>query len=252
MFTHQGANHHAQPLSAHGALIAMWARSVALITFGKFSLTPDPVQQRDPRALDYRESKPAYEPIIVMGQEIFMAPNNSLYPDPTTGVIPKECTPLFYYRLRCLGLSGSTSLTWKGIKCISVWDEHGINSPPHHRLSQWCPLSPNCSCARIRVCVQVCKFSRHFFFFFCRSQPLCGKWGAQRSGNFYKWSPGTVEQLEPCMKQEWDNIPPLKLQQLVSSLPRGLQTDVKKIGDATQWWMLNCSKFLEMCSCYQS
>ncbi len=42
--------------------------------------------------------------------------------------------------------------------------------------------------------------------------------------------PKTVEQLE-----EWDNIPIPKLEQLVSSVPRRLQTVIKRRGDATQW-----------------
>ncbi len=46
--------------------------------------------------------------------------------------------------------------------------------------------------------------------------------------------PKTVEQLEACIRQEWDNIPIPKLEQLVSSVPRHLQTVIKR-GDATQW-----------------
>ncbi len=47
--------------------------------------------------------------------------------------------------------------------------------------------------------------------------------------------PKTVEQLEACIRQEWDNIPIAKLEQLVSSVPRRLQTVIKSRGDATQW-----------------
>ncbi len=47
--------------------------------------------------------------------------------------------------------------------------------------------------------------------------------------------PKTVEQLEACIRQEWDNIPIPKLVQLVSSVPRRLQTVIKRRGDATQW-----------------
>ncbi len=47
--------------------------------------------------------------------------------------------------------------------------------------------------------------------------------------------PKTVEQLEACISQEWDNIPIPKLEQLVSSVPRCLQTVIKRRGDATQW-----------------
>ncbi len=47
--------------------------------------------------------------------------------------------------------------------------------------------------------------------------------------------PKIVEQLEACIRQEWDNIPIPKLEQLVSSVPRRLQTVIKRRGDATQW-----------------
>lgn len=47
--------------------------------------------------------------------------------------------------------------------------------------------------------------------------------------------PKTVEQLEAFIRQEWDNIPIPKLEQLVSSVPRRLQTVIKRRGDATQW-----------------
>ncbi len=47
--------------------------------------------------------------------------------------------------------------------------------------------------------------------------------------------PKTVEQLEACIRQEWHNIPIPKLEQLVSSVPRRLQTVIKRRGDATQW-----------------
>uniref|UniRef100_A0A9J7YW71 Tc1-like transposase DDE domain-containing protein n=1 Tax=Cyprinus carpio carpio TaxID=630221 RepID=A0A9J7YW71_CYPCA len=46
--------------------------------------------------------------------------------------------------------------------------------------------------------------------------------------------PKTVEQLEACIRQEWDNIAIPKLEQLVSSVPRRLQTVIKRRGDATQ------------------
>ncbi len=45
--------------------------------------------------------------------------------------------------------------------------------------------------------------------------------------------PKTVEQLEACIRQKWDNIPIPKLEQLVSSVPRRLQTVIKRRGDAT-------------------
>uniref|UniRef100_A0A9J8CSW9 Transposase n=1 Tax=Cyprinus carpio carpio TaxID=630221 RepID=A0A9J8CSW9_CYPCA len=59
--------------------------------------------------------------------------------------------------------------------------------------------------------------------------------------------PKTVEQLEACIRQEWDNIPIPKLEQLVSSVPRRLQTVIKRRGDATQWKTWPCPNFFEMC-----
>ncbi len=47
--------------------------------------------------------------------------------------------------------------------------------------------------------------------------------------------PKTVEQLEACIRQEWDNIPIPKLEQLVSSVPRRLQTVIKRKGMPQQW-----------------
>uniref|UniRef100_A0A672KUT9 Tight junction protein ZO-2-like n=1 Tax=Sinocyclocheilus grahami TaxID=75366 RepID=A0A672KUT9_SINGR len=44
-----------------------------------------------------------------------------------------------------------------------------------------------------------------------------------------------ARQLEACIRQEWDNIPIPKLEQLVSSVPRRLQTVIKRRGGATQW-----------------
>ena len=47
--------------------------------------------------------------------------------------------------------------------------------------------------------------------------------------------PRTVEQLKLYIKQEWERIPPTKLQQLVSSVPKRLLSVVKRKGDVTQW-----------------
>uniref|UniRef100_A0A8C1K6W3 Uncharacterized protein n=1 Tax=Cyprinus carpio TaxID=7962 RepID=A0A8C1K6W3_CYPCA len=47
--------------------------------------------------------------------------------------------------------------------------------------------------------------------------------------------PKTVQQLEACIRQEWDNIHIPKLEQLVSLVPRRLQTVIKRKGDATPW-----------------
>ena len=65
--------------------------------------------------------------------------------------------------------------------------------------------------------------------------PIENIWSNRKPDN-QQWRSWTVEQRESCITPEWDNIPLLKLQQLVSWLPRCLQTDVIKRGDAPQWW----------------
>ena len=45
----------------------------------------------------------------------------------------------------------------------------------------------------------------------------------------------TVERLKLYIKQEWERIPPEKLQKLVSSVPKCLLCVVKRKGDVTQW-----------------
>ncbi len=47
--------------------------------------------------------------------------------------------------------------------------------------------------------------------------------------------PQTLQQLETYMRQEWDQIPTPKLQKLITSMPRCLQTVLKRRGDATPW-----------------
>ncbi len=46
--------------------------------------------------------------------------------------------------------------------------------------------------------------------------------------------PRTLQQLEIYIGQEWDQIPTPKLQKLITSMPRHLQTILKR-GDATPW-----------------
>uniref|UniRef100_A0A803JHS9 Paired domain-containing protein n=1 Tax=Xenopus tropicalis TaxID=8364 RepID=A0A803JHS9_XENTR len=47
--------------------------------------------------------------------------------------------------------------------------------------------------------------------------------------------PKMIEQLEACIRQEWESIPIPKLEKLVSSVPRRLLSVVRRRGDATQW-----------------
>ncbi len=49
-----------------------------------------------------------------------------------------------------------------------------------------------------------------------------------------RW-PQTLQQLETYIRQEWDQIPTPKLQKLITSMPRHLQTVLKRRGDATPW-----------------
>ena len=59
--------------------------------------------------------------------------------------------------------------------------------------------------------------------------------------------PKTIEQLEACIRQEWESIPISKLEKLVSSVPRHLLSVVRRRGDATQWWKWPCPNFLGIC-----
>ncbi len=47
--------------------------------------------------------------------------------------------------------------------------------------------------------------------------------------------PQTLQQLETYIRQEWDQILTPKLQKLITSMPRRLQTVLKRRGDATPW-----------------
>ncbi len=47
--------------------------------------------------------------------------------------------------------------------------------------------------------------------------------------------PQTLQQMETYIRQEWDQIQTPKLQKLITSMPRRLQTVLKRRGDATPW-----------------
>ncbi len=49
-----------------------------------------------------------------------------------------------------------------------------------------------------------------------------------------QWWPQTLQQLETYIRQEWDQIPTPKLQKLITSMPRCLQTVLKRRGDSTE------------------
>ncbi len=54
--------------------------------------------------------------------------------------------------------------------------------------------------------------------------------------------PQTLQQLETYIRQEWDQIPTPKLQKFITSMPRCLQTVLKRRRDATSWktWLKTC------------
>ncbi len=47
--------------------------------------------------------------------------------------------------------------------------------------------------------------------------------------------PQTLQQLETYIRQKWDQFPTPKLQKIITSMPRHLQTVLKRRGDATPW-----------------
>ncbi len=50
-----------------------------------------------------------------------------------------------------------------------------------------------------------------------------------------RW-PQTLQKMETYIRQDWEQIPKQKLQKLITSIPRCLQTVLKRIGDATTWY----------------
>ena len=63
---------------------------------------------------------------------------------------------------------------------------------------------------------------------------LLKMYGASWRGESDNRRPLTVEQLKCCIHQEWAKIPLAKLQQLISSVPKRLQSVIKRKGDVTQ------------------
>ncbi len=59
-------------------------------------------------------------------------------------------------------------------------------------------------------------------------------WRIIKRKRHQRW-PQTLQQLETYIRQEWDQIPKPKLQKLITSMPRRLQTVLKRRGDATPW-----------------
>ncbi len=63
--------------------------------------------------------------------------------------------------------------------------------------------------------------------------------------------PQTLQQLETYIRQEWDQIQTLKLQKLITSMPRRLQTLLKRREDATPWLTCLRPNYFETCSRHQ-
>ena len=55
-----------------------------------------------------------------------------------------------------------------------------------------------------------------------------------------QWRPRTFEQLKFCIHLEWAKILLAKLQQLISSVPKWLQSIIQRKGDVTQWETCLC------------
>ena len=64
--------------------------------------------------------------------------------------------------------------------------------------------------------------------------PIANVWCIMKRG-IRQWGPWTVEQLKSCIHREWAKIPLAKLQQLISSVPKRLQSVIKRNADVTQW-----------------
>ena len=64
--------------------------------------------------------------------------------------------------------------------------------------------------------------------------PIENVWRIMKRRIRQRW-PRTVEQLKSCIHQEWAKIPLAKLQQLIPSVPKRLQSVIKRKGDVTQW-----------------
>ncbi len=111
---------------------------------------------------------------------------------------------------------------------IQVLEQHML--PSRHRLFQGRAHTASITTSWLRRRIRVLKWPA------CSPDlsPIENIWRIIKR-KMWQRRPKIVEQLEACIRQEWDNIPIPKLEQLVSSVPRLLQTVIKRRGDATQW-----------------
>ncbi len=139
----------------------------------------------------------------------------------------------------CMSACGMGSLhIWKGTinaeRYIQVLEQHML--PSRRRLFQGRPCLFQHDNARPHT-ASITTSSLRRRRIRVLKWPACSPDLSQEDlqGKMRQRRPKTVEQLEACIRQEWDNIPIPKLEQLVSSVPRRLQTVIKRRGDATQW-----------------
>ncbi len=65
--------------------------------------------------------------------------------------------------------------------------------------------------------------------------PIDNIWWKIIKRKIHQRLPRTLQQLESYIRQEWDQIPTAKLQKLITSMSRCLQTVLKRWWDATPW-----------------
>ncbi len=82
------------------------------------------------------------------------------------------------------------------------------------------------------------------------SSPIENIWGIIKQ-KILQRQPQTLQQLETYIRQEWDQIPTPKLQKLITSMLRRLQTVLKRRGDATPWLTCPRPNYFETCSGHQ-
>ncbi len=133
---------------------------------------------------------------------------------------------IWYGQLACFGRLYECWKAYKGFRatyaplqrtCISAGESKTTYCSYYNSMASWLK-SP---CAELAACSPDLSPIENIW---CIIQlKICQRW------------PRTLHQLETYIKQEWDQIPTSKLQKLITSMPRRLQTVLKRRGDATPW-----------------